>query len=70
MPSETKLLFPLFFCYLQDLLHICNQPPGIFLRFLVKLLCLLVIGFLTLVNGIIWPRPQNCGFFYVKFIKI
>ena len=27
-------------------------------------------GFLTLVNGIIWPRPQNCGFFYVKFIKI
>lgn len=26
-------------------------------------------GFLTLVNGIIWPRPQNCGFFYVKFIK-
>ena len=30
----------------------------------------LVNGFLTLVNGIIWPRPQNCGFFYVKFIKI
>ena len=28
------------------------------------------VGFLTLVNGIIWPRPQNCGFFYVKFIKI
>ena len=30
----------------------------------------IAIGFLTLVNGIIWPRPQNCGFFYVKFIKI
>ena len=30
----------------------------------------IAIGFLTLVNGIIWPSPQNCGFFYVKFIKI
>lgn len=27
------------------------------------------IGFLTLVNRIIWQKPHNCGFFYVKFIK-
>lgn len=26
-------------------------------------------GFLTLVNRIIWQKPHNCGFFYVKFIK-
>lgn len=28
------------------------------------------VGFLTLVNRIIWQKPHNCGFFYVKFIKI
>lgn len=27
------------------------------------------VGFLTLVNRIIWQKPHNCGFFYVKFIK-
>ncbi len=27
-------------------------------------------GFLTLVNRILWQKPHNCGFFYVKFIKI
>ena len=26
-------------------------------------------GFLTLVNRILWQKPHNCGFFYVKFIK-
>ena len=29
----------------------------------------LLAGFLTLVNRIIWQKPHNCGFFYVKFIK-
>ena len=38
------------------------------------LLCILAVlgyftGFLTLVNRIIWQKPHNCGFFYVKFIK-
>ena len=28
-----------------------------------------VAGFLTLVNRILWQKPHNCGFFYVKFIK-
>lgn len=28
-----------------------------------------IAGFLTLVNRIIWQKPHNCGFFYVKFIK-
>lgn len=29
----------------------------------------IIAGFLTLVNRIIWQKPHNCGFFYVKFIK-
>lgn len=32
-------------------------------------LLVMSFGFLTLVNRIIWQKPHNCGFFYVKFIK-
>lgn len=38
------------------------------IRYLDKLVDELA-GFLTLVNRIIWQKPHNCGFFYVKFIK-
>ena len=34
-----------------------------------KILDRINAGFLTLVNRIIWQKPHNCGFFYVKFIK-
>lgn len=57
------------------------NPPAIFCRFFAFLKSLSLMlsskgtskscrnGFLTLVNRIIWQKPHNCGFFYVKFIK-
>ena len=64
--------------------HQFKQPDGIagggfsLFQLIVKdnisvrhiLLEMIITGFLTLVNRILWQKPHNCGFFYVKFIKI